>query len=280
MSTVLIITVSVTAGYGFFGGKIDNFAADMVMTDKTGEVISTNKLYVIPGAQRMEGIPGGQHAAGQMMSKHLSSITFTATGETVMLNHDKQLYYRDKDLGKGIQAYRDAETIQVLGKETVSGYPCEKKRVRHPMLEGETVTIWQNKRFDMPLKLMTSRGLVSQIKNIDKGSADEKMFEIPKGYNEAGNMMEAMGMDFGRMGDQDSQAENEMPETKKGERDTIPSMAESSQPTADSTVDTDAAQAEETKDSRDSGFKLPGMDGEDIQNTLKSLGNKIKGFKF
>ncbi len=133
----------------------------------------------------------------------------------------------------------------------VSGYKCVKKKVTtttkiYGMTHTDTMIIWENDRFQMPLKTEGSSGHGMEIRNIKKGKPNKKYFKLPKGYKEVSNIMAAMGMDFGRM---------KVPGT------------------------TAPASTKVTSEKKASSSKIS-QTGEDIKKTIKSLGDKLKNFSF
>ncbi|MCD4720308.1 MAG: DUF4412 domain-containing protein [Desulfobacula sp.] len=258
------------SSHALFGGKIDSFTADQVMISPKGKVMSTSKLYITPDAFRMDGIPGtGSHKG--MEKQDLSIFGFTDKNAQYMFNHTKKLYYKidQDDENMGIKDFKSAELVKVLGKEKVSGYKCVKKKVTtttkiYGMTHTDTLIIWESDKFQMPLKTKGSTGHGMEIRNIKKGAPDKKYFKLPKGYKEVGNIMAAMGMDFGRMG------EPETDETETTMTQTTPAAAK-----VPSKKETDSS-----KTAQEKTFKIPDIKGEDIEKTLKSFGDKLKSFSF
>ena len=248
------------SSHAFFEGKIDSFTADHVMISAGGKVLSTSKLYITPDAFRMDGMPGAGSHKG-MPKQDLTIFGFTDKQEQYIFNHTKKIYYQadtDDEL-LGPKDFKNAELVKVLGKEKISGYKCVKKQVTttmkaYGMSHTSTQIIWESDRFQMPLKTQVSSGHGMEIRNIKKGAPDKKYFKLPKGYKKVGNIMAAMGMDFGHM---------KAPET-------APAAAKV----------TSKKKAESAKTSQEKAFKTPDIKGEDIEKTFKNLGNKLKSFGF
>ncbi|MFV9644723.1 MAG: DUF4412 domain-containing protein [Desulfobacterales bacterium] len=258
------------SSHALFGGKIDSFTADQVMISPDGKVLSTSKLYITPDAFRMDGMPGAGAHKG-MPKQDLTVFGFTDKKEHYIFNHTKKLYYKtnkdEEDMG--IRDFKNAELVKVLGKEKISGYQCVKKQVTttmkaYGMSHTTTQIIWESDRFQMPLKTKVSSGHEMEIRNIKKGAPNKKYFKLPKGYKEVGNMMAAMGMDFGSMKAHKTDApEDNAPETAPAATQVPPKK-----------------KADSSKASKENTFKIPDIKGEDIEKTLKNLGNKLKSFSF
>ena len=245
--------------HAFFGGKIDNFSADQVMTSKDGRELSSSKIYISPEAMRMDGMPMGKGQPPGMISKNISTITFISPPEYYMLNHDKKLIYHDTDLARMGQdlagRFEEAKVVKVLGTETISGYKCTKKVVKNDMemSSDDTITIWVNDRFEMPLKVELPDGGSSEMKNIKKNDADKKRFELPGDYKKVNNIMAVMGFNF-----------------NYGQMDDVDMGNEASR----------AGASQKAEQQSDGSFKMPDINGADMEKALKDLGNQLKNFKF
>jgi hypothetical protein len=197
--------------FGFFGGKIESFSADMVFIGADGKEISTSKLYITPEAMRMDGLPmAGQHAGMNGMDK-LTTLSFSEKNKEYIYNHDKKLFFeaeldeQEQDMVMNMmKRYEKVDQEQILGNEKVSGYNCTKKRVTTTvdmmgMKITSTETIWQSDQFDMPLRIEDEEGMITEYRNIDPTKPSAKLFQLPTGYKKVGNIMEVMGMDFSGM---------------------------------------------------------------------------------
>ncbi len=195
--------------------RIARFSADMVMTASDGTPIGKSRLYITPEAYRMDGMPMG---AGQLgMPKEMTIIGRNDLNRQYMYNHDKKLVFEsdmdEQEVMELIGSYENIDSEEILGKETVSGYPCVKKRV---VVTTETMgtpitrteIIWQSDRFDMPLKIRNEEGHISHLRNIVTKTPSSELFRPITGYKKVNNIMAVMGMDlFG----------GEMPESESGE---------------------------------------------------------------
>ena len=210
-SGLFIVIILSLPAFGFFGGKIESFSADMVVIAADGNVISTSKLYITPEATRMDGMPMTGQQGGMSGMDKLTFISFADKNKEYIYNHDKKLFFeaeldeQEQDMVMDMMKhYENVDEEKVLGKEKVSGYNCTKKMVTTTvdmmgMKITSTETIWQSDQFDMPLRIHYEEGVIVEYRNIDTKKPSSKLFELPNGYKKVGNMMEVMGMDFSGM---------------------------------------------------------------------------------
>ena len=145
----------------------------------------------------------GQHG----MPKDMTILAFKDKNKQYMYNHDKKLVYEseidEQETMDLMKSYQNADSEEVLGKETVSGYTCTKKKVTTTttmlgMKFKHTSIIWQSDKFEMPLKVQGEDGNVSELRNISTKKPSADLFKPLSGYTKVDNMMAVMGMDFGR----------------------------------------------------------------------------------
>ena len=209
---LISVMTSPFPAYAFFGGKVTSFSADQVILSPDGKQLGTSKLHVTPDAYRMDGLPAG---AGHMGTRNITFLGFPKENKQYIYNHDQKLFFESdldqEDIMRDLKSFQDAESIAVLGKEKVSGYKCEKKRVTTTMTvmgmkSTSTQTIWQCDRFDFPLRVQEEDGQIMEFRNIRTGKPAKKLFQRPTGYKRVNSMMAAMGMDFAAMAKERSRA--------------------------------------------------------------------------
>jgi len=81
----------------------------------------------------------------------------------------------------------EGATKQMLGKETMNGYPCTKMRLTRTdaKLGDISAVVWMADKIGMPVRTETNfRGnrVVENRKNILIGAQPDGLFEIPPGY--------------------------------------------------------------------------------------------------
>lgn len=209
------LLISPSSSYALFGGKIESFSADQVVISPDGKVMGTSKLYITPDVYRMDGLPTGGQGG---MTQNLTILGFKKQNKQYIYNHDKKIFFEsqmDEDgMMEKMKSYENVDSETVLGKEKVSGYKCVKKEVTTTMtMMGTKITsteiVWQSDKFEFPLRIKQTDGLITEFRNIDKGKPAKKLFNRPPGYKKVNNMMAVMGMDFAAMARQQDMASDE-----------------------------------------------------------------------
>jgi len=196
---ILIVLFAAAPVNALFGGKITNFTADQVFIDPGGQITNTSKIYVSEEKHRMDGIPGPGKA------KDISVIVFKDEQRQIMMNSEKKLYYEgpvsENELNMKKQMEESHAKGKVLGTEKVSGFKCTKKEVETVFefmgyKKKSKQIIWVTDKLEMPVRVQTDDGGISELRNIKKGKPDASVFEAPKDYKKVSSIMEVMGMDF------------------------------------------------------------------------------------
>jgi len=199
---------------GLLGGqaRAAEFSADMVQT--RGAETSRGKFFLKGDRHRMEITEAG----------HSSIIIVDAGGQkSYMLNPEDKTYMdlSAMGMGGGQTQTQSEEELRKLGEwknagtETVSGYECEKKIFVYKDKSMGEMTHWISKKLGYPIKMFyQARGMtmITEYKNIKEGKVDDKLFQIPPGYQK----MAMPGISGGRMpmgssGSHDEEDEEEIP---------------------------------------------------------------------
>ncbi len=261
VSLISLFSVFATFSYAFPGGKIEGFSAENVEISKDGKIMNKSMLYLKPGAMRIDGMPGMGRDPNEP-DLNISMLVLQKENKQYIYNHDKKLVFEssvdEKNLKAGYKAMDNIESEKVLGKEKVAGYKCVKKEVvtSYKMMGMNTkhkVIVWESDKFDLPLRTQDEDGTIQEMRNIKKGNPPKKYFTPLQGYKQVSNMMAVMGMDFGKMMEEDSK--QDQPEEKATPASN--EMDQQKSPSQDSDVDLDA-----------------------IEKTIQGIGNKLKNFKF
>ena len=193
---VLTVVLVVMAGSdAVLGAKVREFTADNVMLDAGGKVKSRGKVYMTADKMRAE----------HDMKEMGKMVLIYRRDKNVLwaLNSGKKIYVAmPMDIRKWEEDTKGmikSENAQILGKETVNGYPCVKKRVtRTTEMMGMnmtiTQTIWISDQIEMPIRTRNKRGQITELRNIKEGPPPAMVFEIPAGYKKVGDNMMALFM--------------------------------------------------------------------------------------
>jgi len=201
---------------GLFCGQTiaAEFSADLVQT-RGGET-SQGKFY----------LKGDKHRT-EITEARQSSIIITDIGgkKSYMLNPKDKTYMDLSAMGMGggqTQTQSEEELKKLgdwknAGTETVNGYECEKKVFVYKDKSMGEMTHWISKKLSYPIKMFyQARGMtmITEYKNIKEGGVDDKLFQVPPGYQK----MAMPGMGGGRMpmgaagsGDEDDEGDEGAP---------------------------------------------------------------------
>ncbi len=182
---------------GFFCGHAvaAEFSADQIQT--RGGQTSQGKFYLKGDKHRMEITEAGQSSI---------IITDTANKKSYMLN-PKDKTYMDLSamgMGAGQTQTQSEDELKKLGEwksagtETVNGYECEKKIFVYKDKSMGEMTHWISKKLNYPIKMYyqsKDMSMITEYKNIKEGGVDDKLFQVPVGYQK----MAMPGMGGGKM---------------------------------------------------------------------------------
>jgi outer membrane lipoprotein-sorting protein len=159
------------------------FSADLIRS--SGADSETSKVYIKGDLRREEVMEEGK----------IGAVSIIRPDKRVIWNLiPEEQMYMEIPLGAGMSgAHVDVGSLeasakmQVLGKETVSGYACEKRRFDYHDKTQGSVTMWYSSKLDYPVKTQIKgyggeADMVMEYKNIKAGKIPDSKFEIPKGY--------------------------------------------------------------------------------------------------
>jgi len=180
LSAVILVSLAVVMAWPLQAISAE-FTADLIRSSGGDEDMS--KVFVKGKLRREELMEDGEVAA--------ISIARLDKGVSWTLMPEERMYMEIPLEGMKVGAMEDVEELEsraqmkVLGKETVSGYACEKRRY-DDQTEG-SVTVWYSAKLDYPVKIhvMAFGGeeeMTLLYKNIKTGKVSDSMFEIPEGY--------------------------------------------------------------------------------------------------
>ncbi len=150
-----------------------------LMSVKDGDKVVTGKIFVQNDKQRQEF----RDAQGQ-------TITIVRPDKKVfwvvmpLKRAYLELPLKTRLPGQFIQIPQDARGKRLVGHDRVSGYDTDKYEFTlrdGTMLERQTV--WVATKLDAPIKMTVSeRNFSIEYKSIKEGGVNERLFEIPPGY--------------------------------------------------------------------------------------------------
>jgi len=175
-----------------WAGKDTPFSADHVTISPQGQEM-TGKLFFTPDKMRMEQNPPG--GPGQIVFVYLKKEK-----KMIMWSPTKKKYFEsvlDASQWPGIDEELKPIEKKKLGTEKVSGYNCTNyKVVREIDIMGRKRKIelltWETDKLAFPIRTKTNEGMVQELRNIKEGQPPAGVFQVPKGYEKVGNMMEMM----------------------------------------------------------------------------------------
>ncbi len=178
------------------GASAFEFSADQVMRS-SGMPAMNAKMYFADTKWRMSSMIEG-----------IKSITIIRSDKNVswILMPDQKMYMERKiDKKQKIAMSKNVPgevKREKLGNETVNGINCEKFKVTYKDgSKTESVFIWMSKD-KMPIKTAAiDNSWSSELKNIQKGTQDKSLFEVPAGFTkmvipEMGNAAPKMDMEM------------------------------------------------------------------------------------
>jgi hypothetical protein len=159
------------------------FSADLVRSSGGDEDIS--KVY-IKGKLRREEIMDDGELSAVNISRPDKSVTWNLMPEDEMYM-EIPLDAKTADAMGEMESLKSRAKVKVLGKETVSGYECEKRSYEGSDKRQGSVIVWYSSKLDYPVKIHTTpfrgeEGMTLEYKNIKPGKIPDSKFEIPSGY--------------------------------------------------------------------------------------------------
>ena len=200
MQSKIVIGIVLAAGIAAFasgcGGKITSYSAQQVRKDAAGRTLQSSKLFVTPNKIRIE--PSGADG------KELMIMIVRRDLKVLRILIPRQKTYIENPLNEA-EVERALQQItvdanakeEILGRETVNGFTCQKKRVETAtrFLGREiksSTTVWVSARLDFPLRTEHKDGSVTELENIRSGGQSKDLFEAPPDYKKVSNPFEAV----------------------------------------------------------------------------------------
>ena len=205
MCLLCVIHFIVLLGFAVhcFGDKVEEFSAEQVLLDPSGEIQHAGTLYVSTDKIRFEQLSA--EGGGSMV------IIFRKDLQVVrILMPEAKMYMENPlnegDLQKAMQQIPENVKEVDLGAETINGFECRKKQIEGeveiPGGQKQTFRsiVWVSERIGLPLRTQGEDGHVTELRNIKTGHQPGDLFEVPSGYTKAANILDAMGGLSGKSG--------------------------------------------------------------------------------
>jgi hypothetical protein len=175
LKSIIIIVIAFFVALPLFAAE---FTADS-RVESSGQTKQA-VFYFAPGKWRMnENAPEGKRAT--IFRKDTKTIT--------ILWPDKKLYVTrpvPENEYKMLSNLKPGEELErtELGKETVSGYPTTKYRVKYQLRNKQfTVIEWYSKSFGVAVKTRAEdNSRTAEVTNIKKVKLGKNIFEVPSDY--------------------------------------------------------------------------------------------------
>lgn len=192
LSTLVLLASSDAAD------KYKEYSARQVIIHQGNEQTAST-LYVAPGKMRIEHhSPGADHSM-VIIIRQDKKLTWTLFPEkktfleSALTEEDMKKYVDIPQAPKGADVKEE-----ILGKETINGYPCTKRRIETTVeVMGKKMrsssTIWMSDMFEVPLRTQHDSGTIVELRNITPAPQRASLFEIPEGFTKISHISEAFG---------------------------------------------------------------------------------------
>ena len=167
------------------------FVANQVKTLKDMQI--TSKVYMKGEKMRMEmKVPGSPMTTIMVVDRE--------THDSFMLMPQQKMYMaipagQQPDEMPGLEDLKKKYKFEQkdLGEETVNGYKCKKTHVKFEDKQKGEMTQWFSEELNFIVKLVATSSehgeMTVELKDIEKKSVNDDLFQIPPGYKK----MPAMG---------------------------------------------------------------------------------------
>jgi outer membrane lipoprotein-sorting protein len=192
--TVMLIGVGVTASAA--AQKITDFSADQVVIGVKGKVEQESKLSVAGDRVRIDKVVPADAKMSFIYSRDQKKAVTTNPGKKIYFEGplDEKAFAAALGLPPAATAERSA------GEETVSGIPCAKKDLDMEIefkkaKKTVTNTVWVSDKLDIPLRVKSYDGRVTELRNVKEGKPDPALFEAPKDFKKAASLKDVLPSD-------------------------------------------------------------------------------------
>ncbi len=176
--------------------KITDFSADQVVIGAKGKVEQESKLWVAGDMVRVDKVVPADAKMSFIYRKGLK--------QAVTINPGKKIYFEgpleEKAFSAALGLPPAAMAERSAGEETVSGIPCAKKDLDMEIdfkkaKKTVTNTVWASDKLDLPLRVKSYDGRVTELRNVKEGKPDPALFEAPKDFKKAAALKDVLPSD-------------------------------------------------------------------------------------
>jgi len=176
--------------------ETESYAITQVSNGPGGGQEAVTRWFVTPKKSRTEMAPDATDPAGYVVV-----ITRRDKGLAWTLFPTKMAYIErvldEGELRRLGERYTADLKVEDLGKERVLGHDCDKQRVRGEVIVGSrkvksVQTVWQCDAFHVPLRIDGEDGSRTRTTEVKVGPQPDRLFEVPRGYRKADNLMDVM----------------------------------------------------------------------------------------
>lgn len=191
---VMLMVAGITAPAA--AQKITDFSADQVVIGAKGKVEQESKLSVAGDLVRIDKVVPADAKMSFIYRKGLK--------QAVTINPGKKIYFEgpldEKAYSAALALPPAAMAERPAGEEAVSGIPCVKKDLDMEIdfkkaKKTVTNTVWVSDRLDIPLRMKSHDGRITELRNVKEGKPDPAIFEAPKDFKKAASLKEVLPSD-------------------------------------------------------------------------------------
>jgi hypothetical protein len=176
--------------------KLTDFSADQVVIGVKGKVEQESRLSVAGGMVRVDKVVPADAKMSFIYKKGIK--------QAVTINPGKKIYFEgpldEKAYAAALGLPPAAMAERPSGEETVSGIPCVKKDLDMEIefkkaKKTVTNTVWASDRLDIPLRVKSYDGRITELRNVKEGKPDPALFEAPKEFKKAASLKDVLPSD-------------------------------------------------------------------------------------
>lgn len=176
--------------------ETESYAITQVSNGPGGGQEAVTRWFVTPKKSRTEMAPDATDPKGYVVV-----ITRRDKGLAWTLFPSRMAYIEraldEGELRRLGERYKADLKVEDLEKERVLGHDCDKQRVRSEVKVGSrkvksVQTVWQCDAFDVPLRIDGEDGSRTRTTEVKVGPQPDRLFEVPRGYRKADDLMDVM----------------------------------------------------------------------------------------